>query len=220
MPRGINFALPVALRRGHVMVFLPSPVNIGEFLITGNGLFVMVGVRFARKIRATLHEIGVEFAEVITDLRLAPRTGPVSCELWLYSRYGTLRYFRVDDDALVEVDLYGLPLDLAKPVAMASPAARDPMLLPEPGNPATPPVTAAAPADKRSSILRYLAKGNAARLAGKEAGLPGGGELRTILNAGGAATKMKRASVKKPGVTSAAVPDINGTPGKNEGILR
>ena len=48
MPRGMVFAVPVALRRGHVMVFIPSSRNLAEFLITGNGWFVMVRVRLAR----------------------------------------------------------------------------------------------------------------------------------------------------------------------------
>ena len=197
MPRGIRFALPVALRRGHVMVFVPSCVNIGEFLITGNGLFVMVAVRFARKIRATLYDMGAEFAEVIEDLRLVPRTGPVSCELWLYSRYGTFRCFRVNDDALVELDLYGLPRNLANPVAVAGTATRGPPL-PGPGNPAAPEVMAALPVDKRGPILRYLAKWNASRLAGRKVWETEGSELRAILNAGEPAEKTKLASVRKP----------------------
>jgi len=57
MPKGIAFAVPVALRRGHVMVFIPSLLNLAEFLITGNGWFVMVRVRLARRIYASIAEI-------------------------------------------------------------------------------------------------------------------------------------------------------------------
>jgi hypothetical protein len=218
MPRGINFALPVALRRGNVMVFIPSLVNLGEFLITGSGHFVLVGIRFARKIRAALHEIEAEFVEAIADLRLAPRSGPVTCELWLYSRYGTLRHFRVNDDALVEVDLYGTALNSKKIVPAAGPSGEEPS--PVSGSPATPAVPAAAPIDKRGPILRYLAKWNAARLAGKGAGSPGGSELRTILNAGGTAAKKKRAPGKKPASPGHEVTGSTGIPGTDGGILR
>ncbi len=165
MPRGISLALPVALRRGHVMVFFPGLTNIGEFLIAGNGHFDLVGIRFARRIRATLHEIEKEFAEAIADLRLAPRTGPVSCELWLYSRYGTFRHFRVHDHALAEVDPFGLPLARAKPAVVNGPAGNNPA-----GNdPApVPEIPPAVPVDSRNHIIRYLVKWNAARCIGKK----------------------------------------------------
>lgn len=216
MPRGIAFALPVALRRGHVMIFIPSLVNIGEFLIAGNGFFVLVGIRFARRIRAALNEIEAEFAGAITDLRLAPRTGPVSCELWLYSRYGTLRHFRVNDTALAETDLYGLPLDLKKPAAVVSTESKEPA--PAPETAARPVLPATVPADSRDPILRYLAKWNAARSEGRKVWEANGSELRTILNAAGAAPKKKRASDRKPGDPGPAVPGGPGLTGKDRGI--
>src|SRR5512138_1636039 len=91
--KGLALAIPFALRRGHVMVFMPALLNLAELLIAGNGLFVLVRIRFARKIRADIKAIEVEFAEAIAGLRLVPRTGPISCELWLYNRYGCLRHF-------------------------------------------------------------------------------------------------------------------------------
>jgi hypothetical protein len=212
MPRGIELAVPVALQRGHVMVFIRSLLNLGEFLITGNGVFVLVGVRFARKLFASIAEIEAEFAEVITGLRLVPRNGPVSCELWLYSRYGTLRHFRIRDAGLVEVDLYGTPLDQVKPVAAGAPPS---------GNGAPIQQGAAAPgpsvpgtADNRSPILRWLAKRNAARLAGKGADAAESSELRKILDAGGPGTKTKRPSGKKPAGKNPA-PAGPAEPGKN-----
>jgi hypothetical protein len=111
MPRGIAFAIPFALRRGYVNVFVPSILNIGEFLITGNGLFILVSVRFARKFSASIAEIEAGFTDAINCLRQVPRNGPVSCELWIYSRYGTLRHLRIGDTGLVEIDCYGTPLD-------------------------------------------------------------------------------------------------------------
>lgn len=196
MPRGIALAVPVALMRGYVIVFIRSLLNPGEFLITGNGLFTMVAVRFARKSLASIAEIEAEFAEVITGLRLVPRTGPVSCELWLYSRYGTLRHFRVGDAGLVEVDCYGTPLSQKKPVVVGA----LPLVSGEPAPHGSPLPVPSVPgtADNRGPILRWLAKWNAARMAGNGMDAVESSELRKILDAGGPGTKKKRAAAKKP----------------------
>ncbi len=115
---GFELAIPFALRRGHVMDFMTTLLNLAEFLITGNGLFVLVRIRLARRIRAGIADIESEFADAINGLRLVPRTGPVSCELWLYSKHGILRHFRVLDTRLVEIDCYGTPLDQFRPAAV------------------------------------------------------------------------------------------------------
>jgi hypothetical protein len=109
--QGLALTLPFAVRRGHVMVFVAALLNLAEFLITGNGLFVMVRVRLARRIRVAVADIEHEFADAIAGLRLVPRTGPVSCELWLYSKHGTLRHFRVEESRLAEIDWCGTPLE-------------------------------------------------------------------------------------------------------------
>ncbi|MCK9631119.1 MAG: hypothetical protein M0R30_05695 [Methanoregula sp.] len=108
MPRGIAFALPIATRRGHVMIFIPSLFNLGDFIIAGSGRFVIVRIRFAQKISADIRQVEAELATTIAGLRAVPRQGPVSCELWLYSRYGTLRYFKVGDTGIEEIDSLGL----------------------------------------------------------------------------------------------------------------
>jgi len=194
MPKGIAFAVPVALRRGHVMVFIPSLLNLAEFLITGNGWFVMVRVRLARKICASIAEIEAEFRDEISGLRLVSQSGPVSCELWLYSRYGTLRHFRVGDAGLVEVDCYGALPGQVKPAVTVSfpgeenaPAVKGPVAA-GPAVPGTP--------DKRNPILRWLAKRNAAMKTGEGAYPSGSTELKKILDAGGPGTKAKRTSGK------------------------
>ena len=196
MPNGITSAIPFALRRGHVMVFVPSILNLGEFLITGNGLFILVSLRFARKFSESIAEIKAEFNEAITGLRLVPRNGPVSCELWLYNRYGTLRHFRIGDTVLVEIDCYGTPLDQVKPVVAtgASPISGE---TPAPhGAAVTGPATYGT-AETKDPILRWLAKWNAARKSGGGAVAAGGSELKKILDAGGPGTKPKRKPRKK-----------------------
>ncbi|HII99381.1 MAG TPA: hypothetical protein HA272_09075 [Methanoregula sp.] len=214
MPRGIALAVPVALMRGYVIVFIRLLLNPGEFLIIGNGLFIMVAIRFARKSLASIAEIEAEFAEVITGLRLVPRTGPVSCELWLYSRYGTLRHFRVGDAGLVEVDCYGTPLDQKKPVVIGA----LPFVSGEPAPHGAPLPVPSVPgtADKHGPILRWLAKWNAARTAGNRMDAAENSELRKILDAGGPGTKKKRSSGKNPPGKNPA-PAGPAVPAKNPG---
>ena len=192
MPQGMALAVPLALQRGHVMVFIPSRLNLGELLITGNGLFVIVRVRLSRKLSASLAEIEEEFAEAITGLRLIPRNSTVSCELWLYSRYGTLRHFRIGDAGLVEVDAHGTPLDQVKP-GVTLPGGNE---VPAPNAVTGPGTSAPGNPDTRGHILRWLAKWNAARMAGQGADATGSSELKKILDAGGPGTKTKRASGK------------------------
>jgi len=178
--QGFELAIPFALRRGHVMVFMATLLNLAEFLITGNGLFVLVRVRLARRIRAGIADIESEFADAIAGLRLVPRTGPVSCELWLYSKHGILRHFRVLDTRLVEIDSYGTPLDQLKPAAgpalMTNPAGA----LPGPA-PAGTAGGVEAGIDPKSPIVRWLKRWNAAGSAGKPAGADESRELRKIL---------------------------------------
>jgi len=195
MPRGIGLSVPLALLRGHVMVFVPSLLNLGELLITGNGWFVVVRIRLARKFYASIREIETEFGEAITGLRLVPRRDPVSCELWLYSRYGTLRHFRVDDVGLVEIDCYGTPLGQVRPTLTGSHGNRDDA----PAHYERIATGPAAPgsADTRTPILRWLAKKNAAgkSIAGSDSVI--GLDLKRILDAGRPGGKVKQASCKK-----------------------
>jgi hypothetical protein len=68
-----------------------------------------VRVRFALRILATLQEIARDYAMDILRLR-AIGSGPgVSCELWLRSKHGTRRFFRIGSDSLIELGRDGRP---------------------------------------------------------------------------------------------------------------
>ena len=123
--KGLDDALPVAMVRGTVMIFVPSVKNPCDFVITGNGRCVFVRVRKAQCLRGTPGEMEREFHEPVTQLRTVPGSGPVSRELWTYSRYGNWRFFRVEDAGLVELCRDGMPVlgpgkDVAAPAGMAS----------------------------------------------------------------------------------------------------
>ena len=199
--QGLELAIPFALRRGHVMVFMATLLNLAEFLITGNGLFVLVRVRLARRIRVGIPDIESEFADAIAGLRLVPRSGPVSCELWLYSKHGTLRHFRVEDTRLVEIDCCGTPLDQLR--AVTGPAQMTDLAgtLPGPA-PAGTAGTVAAGVDLKSPIVRWLKKWNAVRSAKNQTDADDSSGLRKILESvrpGGSAKQgAKKNSGKKP----------------------
>ena len=158
MPRGIALALPIATRRGYVMVFIPSLFNLGDFIIAGSGWFVFVRIRFTQKISTDIRQVESDFSSAITGLKYVPRTGSVSCELWLYSRYGTLRYFRVASNAIEEIDCYGKPLagDGGPGPAGTAGAGTDAAIAIAP-----PGATAPGPADPCEIFRRWLRKRNA-----------------------------------------------------------
>lgn len=196
MPKGLSLAVPLGFLRGRVMVFMPSVQNLGEFLIAGSGWFVLVSARPARKLHMNIAEIEAEYRDIIAGLRLVPDGGQVSCELWLYSRYGTFRHFRVHQDGLVEINAFGTPLDQVKLAAAPDPAGRNDAGVPveqqAPAGPAPP------RADPTSPIIRWLRKWNAERLPGTKPGATKNTDLKKVLDAGGPAQKKQRRSVKKP----------------------
>jgi hypothetical protein len=192
------------------MVFVPSVLNLGEFLITGNGWFVLVSIQFARKSSVSIAEIEAEFADAITGLRLVPRTGPVSCELWLYNRYGTLRHFRIGDAGLIEIDCYGTLLDQVKP-ALATETITGGNEIPAPQKTTVTEPGSSDNTPKSDHILRWLKKWNAERKTGDGADATGCLELKKILDAGRPGTKPKRKPWKKriDGKKGPTVPEKN-----------
>jgi hypothetical protein len=207
--QGLALVLPFALKRGHVMIFMATLLNLADLLITGNGLFVLVRVQLARRIRAGIGEIETEFADAIAGLRLVPRTGPVSCELWLYSRHGTLRHFRVEDSRIVEIDCFGTQPCPVKPVAKPGVPADVTGAEPGPAPAGAVAGPGAAVLDPKSPIYRWLKKWNAAQKAGETVGSAGSSELKKILDSvkpeGPAKQKTRKKPARKKG--TAAGPD-------------
>lgn len=167
--KGFDVAIPVARRRGRVMHFRSSPTYVSEFLFSGNGLLVLVSLRLARRLfHATLDGISAEYADAIAGLCTVPCGGPVCCELWLYSRYGALRFFRVGaDGSLEEIDRDGVPFVDGKPV-VASPPAPGNTKSPEP-SPAAGIPAGSASTDPQGRIIRWLKKRNAMKKSDAEA---------------------------------------------------
>jgi hypothetical protein len=80
---------------------------MATFLIAGISLLAVVQLRKASRLHGTVADIAAAHRDVIENLRLYPAGGPVSRELWLFSRYGVLRFFRVEASGITEIGADG-----------------------------------------------------------------------------------------------------------------
>jgi len=121
---GLDAALPFAKARGQVTLFRRSPGSNGDLMIAGNGCLAIVTIRKATRLHETLAEVENDYHTAIAKSRIVPGGGPVSRELWLYSRYCVLRFFRVEDAGIVELCTDGKILaPMPTKPAVAGPAA-------------------------------------------------------------------------------------------------
>jgi len=108
--KAIDVALPVAQARGMVILCKPGAGSVCDFAIAGTALTPLVRVKRSRRIHCPLPEIEAQFAESLARLRLVPATAERCRELWVCGQYGAIRFFRVGDAGLVEIDRDGRPL--------------------------------------------------------------------------------------------------------------
>jgi hypothetical protein len=99
----LDVALHIARLRGTAMTFHPGPENFAHLLIRSPGTITFVLIRYASRLHGTPEEIGAMCHDALVLLRSVPGSGPLVRELWLYSRYGGWRYFRVGDDGITEI---------------------------------------------------------------------------------------------------------------------
>jgi len=111
-PRGdqtLAGAVRIASERGLVHVIAPGRNTLFNLTIAMIMPMVFVQAKFTEKICAAIEDIAADFHEEIRRLRLVARDPALACELWLRSRNGTWRFFRVTMDAIVEVQRNGQP---------------------------------------------------------------------------------------------------------------
>ncbi len=101
--RGLADATTVATGRGAVMCFMRSSDNLWDFMIKGNDKLIFVSVRKAIRLSETLEKMEREFQETIVWLRSFPVSPNIIRELWMYSRRGIWRFFRIDQAGIVEI---------------------------------------------------------------------------------------------------------------------
>ena len=108
--RALPDALSYAYRRGHVQLAESGPDNIFSFTIVETELVAFIRVRYMARIRATPDEIAAEFRESLQRLRAIVENSAISRELWIRSKHGTFRFFRLTERGLVEINEHGQPL--------------------------------------------------------------------------------------------------------------
>jgi hypothetical protein len=108
--KALDAALPVAQVRGEVMFFRQDPGIPGNFLINHAGGQVIVRIRRTRRLHGTIPGIEAQNIESLDLLRTATLSPGISREFWFWSPYGTMRFFRVEGDGLIELGRQGEPL--------------------------------------------------------------------------------------------------------------
>lgn len=107
--RSIACALGIARQRGKVQVSQGGPEHLYDFTITATEPVAFVLVKFAGRILSPLAEIGAIYHDEIIRLNLITNNTTISRELWLRSKHGTWRFFRIAENGLVELDRDGQP---------------------------------------------------------------------------------------------------------------
>jgi hypothetical protein len=108
--KGIDEALPIARARGRVMEIVQNGDTPAMFVIVADGKVFFIYIRRADPFRLTPEEMEAENREVLAMIRSLPGSADIIREIWLYSRAGTLRFFRVEDSWLLEIRRDGQPL--------------------------------------------------------------------------------------------------------------
>ena len=106
----LDDAILTARARGTIMKFFPEEEIVCNFLIRSPTRLIFVRIKYASRFHGTLLEIEAEYRELIGRLRSVPGSSFVIRELWIYSRYGTWRYFRVGDTVIEEISMDDMPV--------------------------------------------------------------------------------------------------------------
>lgn len=105
--RALPEAIAIARPRGKVQVAVRGPEARYHFTIDATTTGAFVRVRFTPRILASPADIAAEFREELVRLRSIMRDVTISRELWLRSKHGTWRFFRVTAEGVVEIDRSG-----------------------------------------------------------------------------------------------------------------
>ena len=103
----LSEAKHIAERRGEVRHFRHEPDMICSFVIYIVGLVAHVRIRRVERIRVTAEWLEREMAEDLAALRFIVSSPEISRELWIYTRKGTFRFFRVLANSVAELDRNG-----------------------------------------------------------------------------------------------------------------
>ena len=116
--RTLAYSIPIARQRGTIQVAGCGPENLYDFAIVFALPVAFVRVSYCSRIHAPVAELMVEFQDELLQLRRVTRHDAISRELWLRSRHGTWRFFRLTSESLVELGQDGQPLSGKTAVAL------------------------------------------------------------------------------------------------------
>ena len=105
--KAIAAALVAARARGLVSLCHRSRESVCDIVIHAKSVTIDAMIRRCRRLHCSLAEMEYQFEEALARLRLMPEDPCRSRELWACSPYGVLRFFRVLNDGLVELDSTG-----------------------------------------------------------------------------------------------------------------
>jgi hypothetical protein len=100
----------VAQARGFLTCCSRGRGSVCDFVIHAPEYTAIVLVLPSRRLHGTLAEMEAQAGEAVARLRLVPAGLCRSRELWACSQYGRLRFFRVLDNGLHELDRNGNPI--------------------------------------------------------------------------------------------------------------
>jgi hypothetical protein len=129
---GVDDAVVIARKRGCVMRIVYGLESLSDLVIRTAAYVAFIKTRRTEKITATIQEIEYAYHDLIAELRLFPVSAQILLELWIYSKHGTYRFFRICGAGLAEVDRDGMPLP--PPGEIAAPAVPGDEQIPH-GNP-------------------------------------------------------------------------------------
>jgi hypothetical protein len=89
---------------------ISGPERIFDIAIISKIPVTFSRVMFAPEILATIQDLAEYYQKEIAQLRVIARDAAITAELWLRSKHGTWRFFRVTPNSLVEIDRDGTPV--------------------------------------------------------------------------------------------------------------
>jgi hypothetical protein len=117
---GVDDAVIIAHKRGCVMRIVYGLESICDLVIRTAAYVAFVKARRTDKITATIREIEHTYQDLIAELRLFPVSAEILRELWIYSKHGTYRFFRISMAGIDEVDRDGKPVRPPEEIAAPS----------------------------------------------------------------------------------------------------
>jgi hypothetical protein len=100
---GIDAALPIARARGRVLEIVQNGDTPAMFVIVADGKVHFIYIKRADPFRVSPAAMEAENYGTLAIIRSLPSSADIVREFWPYSKYGSLRFFRVEDDRLPEI---------------------------------------------------------------------------------------------------------------------